>query len=163
MAVGIRALFYDDRHHTRFVKLFVARRKGDKKIVLFCQQCFFSTSAHTQSLLRHIPTKWYVKKSRLVYKHAPKPLYITINSKLGGHTTSRYNTNQGISICGPVGSTSVRDSSTRQSSRLLSVDLRRVVTTRKMWVVCSLIWKHHRITQFAWKPSMKNKCLIKDI
>ena len=129
----------------------------------FLPTMFFSTSAHTQSLLRHIPTKWYVKKSRLIYKHAPKPLYITINNKLGGNATSRYNTNQGISICGPVGSTSVRDSSTRQSSRLLSVDLRPVVATRKMWVVCSLIWKHHRITQFAWKTSLKNKCLIKDI
>jgi len=88
--------------------------------------------ASTQSLLRHIPTKWYVKKSRLVYKHAPKPLYITINSKLGGHATSRYNTNQSISICGPVGSTSVRDNSTRQSSRLFSVDLHPVVATRKI-------------------------------
>ena len=37
MDVGIRALFYDERHRTRFVKLFVSRRKGDKKIILFCQ------------------------------------------------------------------------------------------------------------------------------
>jgi len=132
MAVGIRALFYYERHHTRFIKLFVSRRKGDKNRTFLPAMFFFNISAHTQSLLRHIPTKWYVKKSRLVYKHAPKHLCITINSKLGGHTTSRYNTNQGISICGPVGSTSVRDSSTRQSLRLLSVALRPVVATRKM-------------------------------
>ena len=94
-----------------------------KKSYFFVSNVFFNISAHTQLLLRHIPTKWYVKKSCLVYKHAPKPLYITINSKLVRQATSRYNTNQGITICGPVGSTSVRDSSTRQSSRLLSVDL----------------------------------------
>jgi len=75
---------------------------------------FFFFNISTYSHCTDTPTKWYVKKSRLVYKHAPKPVYITIISKLGGHTTSRYNTNPSISICGPVGSTSVRESSTRQ-------------------------------------------------
>jgi hypothetical protein len=91
---------------------FVSRGKDEKKQYFFARIFFFNIS--TYSHCTDTPTKWYVKKSRLVYKHAPKPVYITIISKLGGHTTSRYNTNPSISICGPVGSTSVRESSTRQ-------------------------------------------------
>ena len=47
---------------------------------------FFNISTHTVVAQTHTH-QVVCKKSCLVYKHAPKPLYITINSKLGGHAT----------------------------------------------------------------------------
>ena len=61
MALGIRALFYDERHHTRFVKLFVSRKKDDKKIILFSAMFFFQHQ-HTHTVVAQTHTHQVVCK-----------------------------------------------------------------------------------------------------